>query len=219
MNGGMQKTEQQEYDDGLSLLILDTAAARLRRYYGFEDVNAKIRALCQSGKRKWSMTRHSILQKKARGWEWEVTPEVIIKWGRIWGKRNLPATYRHRTGKNGSGTHMYITYSASYSDTPDLSLFRKYLKPRMTLQPEKGGWTEGNEIISVRKSRLQAKDIARIWSALISGRIIFRKWRSGRAWARGHLLEQAEPEVYGAQFAALAAECLTRYSWTVENGG
>lgn len=57
MNGGMQKREQREYDVVIPVDI-DTAAARLRRYYGFEDVNAKIRALRQSGKEsdQWAAT-------------------------------------------------------------------------------------------------------------------------------------------------------------------
>ncbi|EFA4912246.1 hypothetical protein R5O67_04425 [Proteus mirabilis] len=115
MNGGMQKREQREYDVVIPVDI-DTAAARLRRYYGFEDVNAKIRALRQSGKEsdQWVATA---IAEESRGWEWEVTPGSYYKMGADMGKRNPPAHIVIELEKNGSGTHMYITYSASYSDT------------------------------------------------------------------------------------------------------
>lgn len=94
MNGGMQKREQREYDVVIPVDI-DTAAARLRRYYGFEDVNAKIRALCQSGKEsdQWAATA---IAEESRGWEWEVTPGSYYKMGRIW--ENV--TRRHISSSN-----------------------------------------------------------------------------------------------------------------------
>ncbi len=59
----------------------------------------------------------------------------------------------------------------------------------------------------------QAKDIARVIGAHQRRDNFFREMAFRSPRARGHLLEQAEPEAYGAQFAAPpAAECLTRYS-------
>lgn len=48
----------------------------------------------------------------------------------------------------------------------------------------------------------QAKDIARVIGAHQRRDNFFQGNGVQVAWARGHLLEQAEPEAYGAQFAA-----------------
>lgn len=62
------------------------------------------------------MGRHGYCRRKP-GLGMEVTPGSYYKMGADMGKRNPPAHIVIELEKNGSGTHMYITYSASYSDT------------------------------------------------------------------------------------------------------
>lgn len=113
MTGGKQAREQKEYDVTVPVDI-DTVAARLRRYYGFEDVNAKISALRQSGKYSDQWVATAIAEE---GHEWEATPGSYYKMGANMGERTPPAHIVIELEKNGRGTQMYITYSSSHSET------------------------------------------------------------------------------------------------------
>ncbi|MDE5307612.1 hypothetical protein PY546_15000 [Providencia stuartii] len=68
------------------------------------------------------------------------------------GKRNPPAHIVIELEKNGSGTHMYITYSASYSDTLTPEFVQEIFKTANDVAAGKKEVEQGNEIISVRKA-------------------------------------------------------------------
>lgn len=123
-NAGQQTREQKEYNITVPVDI-DTVAARLRRHYGFEDVNAKISALRQSGKSSDQWVAAAIAEE---GHEWEATPGSYYKMGANVGKRTPPAHIVFELEKNGPGTKMYITYSSSHSETLTEAFVQKLFK-------------------------------------------------------------------------------------------
>lgn len=113
MTGGKQERATKEYSVSVPVDV-DTAAARLRRYYGFGDVNTQIAALRQSGKSSDQWVANAIAEE---GHEWEATPGSYYKMGGNMGNRNPPAHIQIQLEKNGPGTMVYVTYRSSHSET------------------------------------------------------------------------------------------------------
>ncbi|HBC0989194.1 TPA: hypothetical protein IGZ61_003929 [Escherichia coli] len=110
MTGGMQKREQREYDVVIPVDI-DTVASRLRRYYGFTDVNTQIATL-QRGTVNDQWAAEAIA---AEGHTFEATPGSYYKFGRKLGNNNPQDEVILELEKNGAGTRVYVVYHSSFS--------------------------------------------------------------------------------------------------------
>ncbi|MDY0250859.1 hypothetical protein FXF61_00385 [Pseudomonas sp. C27(2019)] len=110
LTGGRIVREDRKYDV-LVPVDVDTAAARLRRYYNFEDVDAKIVALKNSGRDSDSWKATALAGQEA---VWEAAPGSFYKMGKNYGDLNPPNRIVIELEKNGAGSMVYVTYSSSY---------------------------------------------------------------------------------------------------------
>lgn len=110
MTGGRQARSEKTTDITVPVDI-DTAASRLRRYYGFSDVNAKIAAL-QHGTENDKWVALAIAEE---GHTFESTPGSYYKFGHKLGKNEPRDEVILELEKNGTGTQLYITYYSSFS--------------------------------------------------------------------------------------------------------
>ncbi|WP_336844099.1 hypothetical protein [Providencia rettgeri] len=111
MTGGKQDRSDKTTNVTIPVDI-DTAASRLRRYYGFSDVNTKIATLQQSGRENDKWVAQAITEE---GHTFEATPGSYYKFGRKLGKDEPRDEVIVELEKNGTGTLMYITYHSSFS--------------------------------------------------------------------------------------------------------
>ncbi|EGT3611636.1 hypothetical protein FAP59_18825 [Morganella morganii] len=110
MTGGRQERSQKETHITVPVDI-DTVASRLRRYYGFSDVNAKIAAL-QHGTMNDKWVAQAIAEE---GHTFEASPGSYYKFGHKLGKNDPRDEVILELEKNGTGTQLYITYYSSFS--------------------------------------------------------------------------------------------------------
>ncbi|BBV00350.1 hypothetical protein AB6H26_08430 [Providencia hangzhouensis] len=111
VTGGKQARSEKDYAIALPVDI-DTAASRLRRYYGYSDVNAQIAALRQSGKASDEWAAMAIAEE---GRIFEAAPGSYYKFGNKLGENEPRDEVTLELEKNGSGTRLYITYRSSFS--------------------------------------------------------------------------------------------------------
>lgn len=110
MTGGRQVRSEKTTEITVPVDI-DTAASRLRRYYGFSDVNAKIAAL-QHGTESDKWVALAIAEE---GHTFESTPGSYYKFGHKLGENEPRDEVILELEKNGAGTRLYITYHSSFS--------------------------------------------------------------------------------------------------------
>lgn len=110
MTGGKQERSKKATDMTIPVDI-DTAASRLRRYYGFTDVNSQIAAL-QRGTVNDKWVAEAIA---AEGHTFEATPGSYYKFGRKLGNNNPQDEVILELEKNGAGTRVYVVYHSSFS--------------------------------------------------------------------------------------------------------
>lgn len=111
MTGGKQDRSDKTINVTVPVDI-DTVASRLRRYYGFSDVNTKVAALQQSGRTNDKWVAQAITEE---GHTFEATPGSYYKFGHKLGKDEPRDEVIAELEKNGTGTLMYITYHSSFS--------------------------------------------------------------------------------------------------------
>lgn len=111
MTGGKQDRSDKTINVTVPVDI-DTVASRLRRYYGFSDVNTKVAALQQSGRANDKWVAQAITEE---GHTFEATPGSYYKFGHKLGKDEPRDEVIAELEKNGTGTLMYITYHSSFS--------------------------------------------------------------------------------------------------------
>ncbi|MFF0901178.1 hypothetical protein [Proteus mirabilis] len=110
MTGGKQERSKKVTDMTIPVDI-DTVASRLRRYYGFTDVNAQIAAL-QRGTVNDKWVAEAIT---AEGHTFEATPGSYYKFGRKLGNNTPQDEVILELEKNGTGTLVYVVYHSSFS--------------------------------------------------------------------------------------------------------
>lgn len=121
MTGGKQERATKEYSVSVPVDV-DTAASRLRRYYGFSDVNAKIAALNQTNRNSDKWVAQAIAEE---GRTWEATPGSYYKMGRKLGETEPKDEVLIELEKDGVGSRMYITYHSSFGE----HLTENYVNP------------------------------------------------------------------------------------------
>ncbi|EAS9013976.1 hypothetical protein DLC15_10655 [Salmonella enterica subsp. enterica serovar Telelkebir] len=85
---------------------VDTAAARVKRYYGFVSVE-EVAQLRNNGTQSGGWTAASVVDG---AWVWDGQPGSYYKMGRDWGSENINDSIQIELEKNGSGSRMYITF-------------------------------------------------------------------------------------------------------------
>lgn len=109
MTGGKQERSKKATDITIPVDI-DTVASRLRRYYGFTDVNAQIAAL-QRGTVNDKWVAEAIISEEHT---FEATPGSYYKFGRKLGNNNPQDEVILELEKNGAGTRVYVVYHSSF---------------------------------------------------------------------------------------------------------
>lgn len=85
---------------------VDTAAGRLKRYYGFIS-SEEVAQLRNNGTQSGGWTAASVADG---AWIWDGQPGSYYKMGRDWGSENTYDNVQVELEKNGSGSRLYITF-------------------------------------------------------------------------------------------------------------
>lgn len=85
---------------------VDTAAARIKRYYHFVSVE-EVAQLRSNGTQSGGWTAASATDG---AWVWDGQPGSYYKMGRDWGSENTGDSVLVELEKNGSGSRLYITF-------------------------------------------------------------------------------------------------------------